>query len=83
MFKTLHRRLKRWIYRRDYLRMERLAAEGDYFAAALLAACLGENDLARRYMTLGRTKLIVARSVPLQSRAVRLALQRQMQERKN
>lgn len=84
MLKTLHRRLKRRIYRRDYQRMERLAATCNYEAAALLAVCLGEGELARRYMMLDRARRVVSRSTPLTtSQAVRLDLQRQMQERKN
>lgn len=82
MFKTL-RRLKLWIYRRDYQRMARLAAAGDYEAAALMAACLGEGELSRRYTTLGRARRVVSRSKPLKSQAVRLALQDQTQNRRN
>lgn len=83
MLKTLHRRLKRRIYRRDYQRMERLAATCNYEAAALLAVCLGEGELARRYMMLERARRVVPRPAPLKSQVVRLALQGQLQNRRN
>lgn len=43
MFKTLNRKLKHRLYRRDYALMLHLAATGNYVGAARLALMLGET----------------------------------------
>lgn len=84
MLKTLHRRLKRWIYRRDYQRMERLAATCNYGAAALLAVCLGEVELMRRYEALERMTLAVRYTAPMPDNPfARCSMEYRLRERRN
>ncbi|MFA7386056.1 MAG: hypothetical protein WCZ87_00190 [Thiohalobacteraceae bacterium] len=84
MPRHLTRWIKRYLYRHDYERMARLAAEGNYHGAAILADLLGEVELKQRYMTLHRTYIIIAQSTRVaRTRAARFYLEESIRLRRS
>lgn len=84
MLKTLNRKLKHRLYRRDYERMLHLAATGDYAGAARLALMLGETELHDQYAAQAARQTVLRYSRPVVFNVYRrCALEHEMKQRMN
>jgi len=84
MLATLSRRMKRWLFRSDYQRMEQAAAIGDYDRAANIAWILGEQEMMQRYAALHRTKILLVQTAPsLNNPFSRYSLKHRLRDRRN
>lgn len=84
MLKTLHRKIKMALYRRDYERMIAAAARGDYSTAATLALMLGEQALVEQYKTQAHSQIVLRYSSAIVLNVYRrCALEHEMKQRMN
>lgn len=84
MLKTLHRKIKMALYRRDYERMIAAAARGKYEVAALIAWALGEQALVEQYKTQAHSQIVLRYSSAIVLNVYRrCALEHEMKQRMN